>query len=306
MAQINTIFRWVKRFSDENTLDTRYKLNCHRPRKTTEQQDKEIVAEVQRMPFTTTTRLNVEFRNISAQTIRRRLNENGLFHHIPARQTPLKPEHINARIQFCEENYGRDWDNIIFSDEKTFKSFNARAANLWRPANQRFNPQYVQHVRVSGRITCGLWGFITSAGPGELCEISARMNSEEYTSILEQVYLPSTRTMFENEAIRMIFMQDNTRIHTSATARSWFNAHPEIELLKWPAYSPDLNPIENVWAQMVRHWPEHHFQNRTQIIAVATELWDDLRGNDFVPKLYRSMPTRLQEVINNNGYWCSY
>lgn len=261
---------------------------------------------MQETPFITATQLKNDFPDISAATIRRRLNENKLFHHIPARQSPLTPRNINARLQFCEENYGRDWDKIIFSDEKTFKSFNARAASLWRPPKERFNPRYVQNIRYSGHLTCGVWGYITCGGPGELCPTSPRVDTEEYTSILEEVYLPSMQIIFGDAVNEMTFMQDNARTHTSAAARAWFNSHPDVKLLQWPAYSPDLNPIENIWAHMVRHWPENHFQNRGQILEMAQQLWEDLRHGDLIPKLYRSLPNRLQEVRDNNGYWCSY
>lgn len=132
------------------------------------------------------------------------------------------------------------------------------------------------------------------------------MNSEEYLSILGEVYLPSLRVMFGEAANEMVFMQDNARVHTSAAARAWFTSHPEVELLNWPAYSPDLNPIENVWANMTRHWPDHQFRNRREILETASQLWENLRHGDLIPTLYRSLPNRLQEVRDNNGHWCSY
>lgn len=268
--------------------------------------DQRIVQRVQETPFTTVTSLMEEFGGISYWTIRRRLHENGIFSFIPARQTKMTDLHREKRVQFCEENYGRDWDKVIFSDEKTFKSSSDRTVSLWRPRKQRYNPKYVQNIKLSGRITCGVWAYITSGGPGEICETTPRMNSQEYASILEDVYIPSMNALFGNEMNEFFFMQDNARIHTSAHMRTWFHSHPEIILLNWPAYSPDLNPIENLWANMIYNWPDQVYRNRNEIMNMAKTIWENFRGTNEVQNLYGSMQNRLREVIDFNGNWCSY
>lgn len=295
---------WVNRYLDTGTLETKYK-NCHRPRITTTAIDHDITEYVHENPFITVTSLSDDY-NISYSTIRRRLNENGLFHYIPAYQTRLTQDQKDNRVEFCELNYGIDWDLVIFSDEKSFKSCNDRAKSLWRPKKQRYNPRYIQETTFSGRITCGVWGYVTRGGVGELCEISAHMNSEEYTSILEDVFLPSLNDTYGDSAQELTFQQDNAPIHTSYHTQAWFNAHPEIVRLEWPVKSPDLNVIENVWAQMVWNWPDGGFQNRQAIFLEAERRWEELRGTDYITKLYDSIPKRLNEVINMNGNWCSY
>ena len=42
-----------------------------------------------------------------------------------------------------------------------------------------------------------------------------------------------------------IFMQDNAPIHTIKKVRLWFEMH-RVEMMEWPPYSPDLNPIKHL------------------------------------------------------------
>lgn len=49
----------------------------------------------------------------------------------------------------------------------------------------------------------------------------------------------------------MIFQQGNARSHALNVTSNWLERH-WIETLDWPAYSPNLNPIENLLALLVQ------------------------------------------------------
>jgi hypothetical protein len=87
------------------------------------------------------------------------------------------------------------------------------------------------------------WGGFGWNGTTSLGEISTRMDSQGYTDILEENLLPCASKI----AGRVwIFQQDNAAIHTSNHSKAWLN-NKKTRMLGWPAKSPDLNPIENLW-----------------------------------------------------------
>lgn len=74
------------------------------------------------------------------------------------------------------------------------------------------------------------------------------MTSQQYVEILTDNLLPTVRTCYPEGTIYLA--QDNSSVHCGHV-REWLATQSDIELIDWPAKSPDLNLIENLWGQMI-------------------------------------------------------
>ena len=100
------------------------------------------------------------------------------------------------------------------------------------------------------------------------------------------------------------FQQDNWTVHTAATSRAWFDSHG-IDLIDWPAWSPVLNPIEELWNDLKQRVYGRNPKTMEQLEHAVTEEWaaTDLA---FIARICRNMPHRLQQVIANGGHKIPY
>ncbi len=179
---------------------------------------------------------------------------------------------------------------------------------VYRTDGTRFQPGHTVTLKTSGRVTVNVWGWFSSEGAGSLHRITGRLNAEKYVDILENVLLPVAIERFERGNDYPIrFVQDRSPIHTANVVRERFEEHPEFELLPWPPKGADLNPIENMWSEMVRDLESQQVQSADRLWEKVCGIWDGLKHRqDYWKLLARSMPSRLNLVREMAGDWTKY
>ena len=73
----------------------------------------------------------------------------------------------------------------------------------------------------------------------------------------------------------------------------------------WPGNSPDLNPIEHVWAEMKRLLRDRDTSSLPKLEAEIRDIWEIL-DRSYLKALFDSVPDRLSEVIKNKGKATKY
>jgi transposase len=113
------------------------------------------------------------------------------------------------------------------------------------------------------------------------------------------------------------FQHDNARTYKCRKVQNWllpWARRTGVFLADWPPYSPDLNPIENLWKVLKKRicdrYPEIAAYPKSaaalaRLIEAAEELWSEVE-DEVVKNVIKSMPDRLNACYNANGYYTKY
>jgi hypothetical protein len=80
-----------------------------------------------------------------------------------------------------------------------------------------------------------------------------------------------------------------------------------VRCLKWPPQSPDINPIENLWA-IIKARRQKKFgtpNTKAEIIEQIFDIWDNIEP-ELVEKLADSANKRVNMVLKLKGKVCKY
>ena len=77
--------------------------------------------------------------------------------------------------------------------------------------------------------------------------------------------------------------------------------------MKWPACSPEVNPIEHIWAwiEVYLHKKKGHITNYSDLEREIRDLWDEV-DCAMLEKLFQSMSRKIVSVIDARGGFIRY
>jgi hypothetical protein len=99
-------------------------------------------------------------------------------------------------------------------------------------------------------------------------------------------------------------MQDGTRVHTASSTMAHLTTMT-TGINNWPACSPNLNPIENLWVILKRRVEKLQPMTKDHLIDILIDAWEHLEMG-IVNALVDLMPRRMILVIQKGGDRISY
>lgn len=231
--------------------------------------------------------------SVSPSTIYRNLLRAKVYKLRPSKVPPLTAAHKQKRLEWCRRNLRRKWDNVVFTDESYVRLF---AATLKQWAKSRPNVKSYAHPP-----QVLIWGGISARGTTPVKVDCGSLNQFGYQDILQECLVETMSTLYPEG---FILMQDNAKPHTAKTTMSWLQ-QKGIEVLEWPAMSPDLNPIENLWALIKRRIEKCDPSTKSDLKELIEEIWDGI-DVELIKCLIKSMKNRLQECIAKKGEKIDY
>jgi hypothetical protein len=241
-------------------------------------------------------------KQVSESTVRRTLHNNGLIGRAAAKKLSLSSLSKKARVSWCKEMSQEEddyWHRVVFSDETRIGLHSDGRVWVWRRKGERYDPNCTI-VRSTDRKSIMYWGCITYDGFGRLIRCSNHMNADEYCNILQEGCV-----QLITAECNMLFMQDNAPVHRAQIVKNWMTEN-SVSCISWPAYSPDLNPIEEVWSLMKRKLNGRCLvKSLDQLDEQVQQIWSEFSVS-YVRNLYNSIQNRLRECIKQKGHPINY
>jgi len=238
--------------------------------------------------------------NITARRARQILNESGRVKAAKMLRKPLlSPKNIQDRLQFSISHMSWDieWNKVIFSDEKRFnKDGPDRWAYYWH--DLRTDPR-IFSKRQSGGGSVMVWGAIGFQKKVKLQFINNRMNAVDYQNMIGPLF-PAWG--YEMAGLGWQLQQDNAPIHVAKSTVRYFEDRNINLFRNWPAKSPDMNIMENIWSILARqvYAGGRQYDQTNELVNAIEKAWKTI-DQATIQGLYKGLQRRMMALYDARG-----
>ena len=233
--------------------------------------------------------------NCSPQTIRNYLKSIGYSYKKTESQPYLTVQDYKERLFFAQSYRDYDFTTTIFVDESIFQV--GQSYYCWSKIGEP-----LESLKGSFLPKVSVWASISTLGKLSLTFYEGSLDQFDYQRILRyNLYRQANRIWGQGV---WVMLQDGASCHTAQSTIDSISQHAG-DIVDWPASSPDLNPIENIWSILKDKVARRNPQTKEELKLCIRQEWNNL-DNQEVISIAESMPKRVRMLIESEGEYTGY
>ena len=256
--------------------------------------------------------------NLDPRTLNVILRAHGISHWLALKRPKLTPKIALLRLKWAikHKDWTVDqWRKIIWSDEASVARGKGKAREwVFGTPEQKWDKDKVMEIPNGKLFSIMVWGAFWGSGRSDIYLLDRDFESKKHGYSATSYIKVLDHNLAGIWEPGLLFMQDNAPIHKAKKSKLWFQ-EMGIEVMEWPPYSPDLNPIENLWALLKKEaykiYPDLDSlhgkgdEAETQLLQILQRAWANIR-EEVIEGLISSMPRRCAAVIKAEGWHTKY
>lgn len=132
-------------------------------------------------------------------------------------------------------------------------------------------------------------------------EPASGVGSPEYIDILDEVLVPDAEDLFGAVGVEdWKLLQDNAPAHIAVATKRYLRSAGVQVVEKWPGSSPDLNPIEHLWAWVKQMVYKLKPKTLAELEKCVDDVWEQV-PDEMCTRLMSSMDRDWQRVVQLDG-----